>query len=271
MAKLVPVGTPSTTISTHSNPIAYNSSIDKLKHKKLPIGELFVLRGRDVYFARGVTGSTYSPLERTSKCRCGSIESSQGTSPTLPSCSPARMEWSILTKDVRRKSRIGHHIFAAGHLDNISPHRVVAHGSDDAVARCPDRFSGFCADVDAVVGAPVAQCFIFHQHISAEWGDGSTTDRQLREKSEEGCGSLGSAQVCEEGCCASEEFSCEEGCEDACADGSSSGASAVICSCCVWGGREAVAVRLCAGGVGGGLLFCRLIPAAPVSAAAFLP
>lgn len=28
MAKLVPVGTPSTTISTHSNPIAYNSSID---------------------------------------------------------------------------------------------------------------------------------------------------------------------------------------------------------------------------------------------------
>ena len=55
-----------------------------------------------------------------------------------------------------------------------------------------------------------------------------------REKPEEGCGSLGSAQVCEEGCCASEEPSCEEGCEDACADGSSSGASAVICSCCDW-------------------------------------
>ena len=87
-----------------------------------------------------------------------------------------------LNQDVRRKSRIGHHIFAAGHLDNISPHRVVAHGSDGAVAGCPDRFSGFCADVDAVVGAPVAQCFIFHQHISAEWGDGSTTDRQLKRK-----------------------------------------------------------------------------------------
>ena len=55
-----------------------------------------------------------------------------------------------------------------------------------------------------------------------------------REKPEESCGSLGSAQVCEEGCCASEELSCEEGCEDACADGSSSGASAVICSCCDW-------------------------------------
>ena len=69
-----------------------------------------------------------------------------------------------LNQDVRRKSRIGHHIFAAGHLDNISPHRVVAHGSDGAVAGCPDRFSGFCADVDAVVG------------------DGSTTDRQLKRK-----------------------------------------------------------------------------------------
>src|SRR5699024_2924073 len=57
-------------------------------------------------------------------------------------------------------------------------HRVAVDAGDDTVAGGGDSGAGGGADVDAVVGAPVAQRLILDQHVPAEGGDGRAADRQ---------------------------------------------------------------------------------------------